>query len=163
MYGLEACPLMKHSTKLLTYSPSRGPSAVAASFLFFARWSLLVTYGENYIWRCRSYTLGYCMRSVCSNNSCYIFSDCCELTTDAAFSCCDGERVDVEWCLEQRHDVLVAVRRSDVVLVEHPWPCTQGHLHRHRNCRDHWQPVCARRLLLVHQDHWQGTRHNGDT
>ena len=36
------------------------------------------------------------------------------------------------------------------------WPCSQGHLHSHRNSRCSWQFVRPHHLYLVHQDHWQG-------
>jgi len=73
----------------------------------------------------------------------------------------DGECIISKWCLEQRHDDLVEGWRwwcSVAVSGQHPWPCTQDHLHHHRNCRSPGQPVRSCRLHLIHQDHWQGIR-----
>jgi len=63
----------------------------------------------------------------------------------------DGERVVVERCLEQRHDVVRGF--PDDLPHRHPLHRTQGRVHHHRNSRRRRQLVRHPRLFLVRQDH----------
>jgi len=67
----------------------------------------------------------------------------------------DGEHIVAEWCLKQRHHVLVWRWQSFLPFL-HSWPCTQSHLHGDRKCRHPWQLVRHFCLRLLYQDRWQG-------
>jgi len=69
----------------------------------------------------------------------------------------DEQHIVDEWCLGQRHDVVVYwFWRPDAVSGQHPWPCNQDYLHHHWNCRRLWQPVCDHRPIPVHQSQRKG-------
>jgi len=83
-----------------------------------------------------------------------------QITAQKAFNG-DGERIAAERCLEQRHNIVVGVRKSDAAFYRNRWRhCTQSFLHYYRSRWRPWQLIRHHNLCLVYQDHRQGT---GDT